>query len=182
VSQAVAATVSTDALPVGAVVVPARVLGHVFAALNGRQTLVVPMLTQGAVANLPVTITSTNSTWPEIPPGGGTSVGDTPFAFTLSPSAPCGGAAAPGQRGLGSWLSSARRRPGRHRPRLDSVGDVLIAARRRAASSRRRVAVGVRRARVVPNPPPPTPVTVTSSNPLVASVSVWRASRRDHKS
>jgi hypothetical protein len=60
VSPLVPKTLGIDAPTTGVVVVPARVLGHVFAPVGGQQTVNVPLLSQPAIANVPVTISSTN--------------------------------------------------------------------------------------------------------------------------
>ena len=60
VSPLVPKTLGVDAPTTGVVVVPARVLGHVFAPVGGQQTVNVPLLSQPAIASVPVTISSTN--------------------------------------------------------------------------------------------------------------------------
>ena len=60
VSPAVTKSMSADAPVTGVVVVPARVLGHVFAPVGGQQTVNVPLLSQPAITSVPVTISSTN--------------------------------------------------------------------------------------------------------------------------
>jgi hypothetical protein len=60
VSPVVTKTLYADAPVTGVVVVPGRVLGHVFAAIGGQQTVTVPLLSQPALAAVPVTISSTN--------------------------------------------------------------------------------------------------------------------------
>jgi hypothetical protein len=67
VSPVVAKTISGDGAPVGVVVVPARLLGHVFVAVAGQQTLVVPILRSPSVADLPVVITSSNGAVASVP-------------------------------------------------------------------------------------------------------------------
>ena len=60
VSPAVTKTLSADAPVTGVVVVPARVLGHVFAPVSGQQTITVPLLSVPAPTGVPVTISSSN--------------------------------------------------------------------------------------------------------------------------
>ena len=60
VSPIVAKTLSADAMPVGAVVVPTRLLGQVYAGVNGQTTITVPILGNPAVIETPVSVTSTN--------------------------------------------------------------------------------------------------------------------------
>ena len=67
VSPVVGKTISGDAAQVGVVVVPARVLGQVFGAVAGQQTLVVPILRSPAPTETPVAITSSNSAVASVP-------------------------------------------------------------------------------------------------------------------
>jgi hypothetical protein len=60
VSPLVPKTMRVGAAPAGAVVVPARVLGHVFTPAVGQRTITVQLLSTAAVTGLPVTITSSN--------------------------------------------------------------------------------------------------------------------------
>jgi len=175
VSQVVAATVSADSLPVGAAVVPSRVLGHVFTALNGQQTLVVPMLTQAAVANLPVTITSSNAAVASVPDSVVIAQGTNTATIRIV-------TGAAGTATLTLRVGNEIRQlvvvvgtppPGTAPPTTSAaVGVVLIAA---PSAGRLFAAPGSQSAFGVPMLSSPaaatTPVTVTSSDPLVVSVS-----------
>jgi hypothetical protein len=61
VSAPVAKTMSSNAAPVGVVVVPARLLGRVFTSPSGQATVTVPILRNPAVVETPVAVTSTDA-------------------------------------------------------------------------------------------------------------------------
>ena len=67
VSPPLVKTVSSDAGPVGVVVVPSRLLGQVFMPVNGHHTVAVPILAGPAGADTPVAITSTNGAIASVP-------------------------------------------------------------------------------------------------------------------
>jgi hypothetical protein len=175
VSPVVAKTISGDGAPVGVVVIPARVLGQVFVAVAGQQTLVVPVLRSPAAADIPVAITSSNSAVASVPaavsiPQGGQSA-------TITIVAGAAGTTTLTIRAGNEFgqLSVVVGNPpvGSEPPTVTSpVGVVLLAS---ASAGRLFTAPGGQSTfgvAVLSTPAAAnTPVTVTSNNPNVANVS-----------
>ena len=176
VSPVVAKTISGDAAPVGAVVVPARVLGHVFVAIAGQQTLVVPILRSPAAADIPLAITSSNSAVASVPAAVSISQGGQSATITIVSGA--AGTATLTIRAGNEFgqLSVVVGNPpvGSEPPTVASpVGVVLLAASSSAGrlfaapGGQSTFGVAVLSTPAAAN----TPVTVTSNNPSVANVS-----------